>query len=77
MEGFFLVFQEIHQAKFLGIVQVFEEMAIQALHRKEDEKDEMAYQDENIDMAKQPVQNAQVPVDSAMTRRILLKLDVR
>jgi len=52
-------------------------MAIQALHRKEDEKDEMAYQDENIDMAKQPVQNAQVPVDSAMTRRILLKLDVR
>ncbi|KAH7418615.1 putative MFS transporter [Cadophora sp. MPI-SDFR-AT-0126] len=52
-------------------------MATHDLHRKEDEKDEMAYQDENIDVAKQPVQNAQLPVDSAMTRKILFKLDIR
>ncbi|KAH7363765.1 putative MFS transporter [Rhexocercosporidium sp. MPI-PUGE-AT-0058] len=37
----------------------------------------MAYQDENIDVAKQPVQNAQTSVDSAMTRKVLLKLDTR
>ncbi|KAL5321281.1 hypothetical protein ACEPPN_012096 [Leptodophora sp. 'Broadleaf-Isolate-01'] len=49
----------------------------QDLHQKEDEKDPMAYQDENIDVAKQPAESAPISVDSAMTRRVLLKLDVR
>ncbi|KAG4442345.1 hypothetical protein IFR05_002196 [Cadophora sp. M221] len=57
----------------------FKEMATQNLdlHQREDEKDPMAYQDENISAAKQPVEGTQISVDSAMTRKILLKLDVR
>lgn len=48
-------------------------------HRNVDEKDEMAeaYQDETLDAAKQPVENSQVSANSAMTRKILLKLDIR
>ncbi|KAL2072882.1 hypothetical protein VTL71DRAFT_12225 [Oculimacula yallundae] len=54
-------------------------MVSQVQHLAGDEKDELAYQNENenMDIAIQPVQNAQFSVDSAMTRRLLLKLDLR
>lgn len=48
-----------------------------AQHRGYDEKEEMAFQDENNDVAKQPVENAQISDDSAMAREVLLKLDIR
>ncbi len=46
---------------------------------KVEEKDEVAeaYQDETLDAAKQHAENSQVSAHSAMTRKILLKLDIR
>ena len=54
-------------------------MAHETQHRKDDEKDEMAYPDETFvdDVAKQPVVQSPSTGNAAMTRRILLKLDIR